>query len=71
MTTETKKEVKNLSLEKVFSAICFLAGLAFLIVAVLGLWRHFFTMGLCFTVGVMMSDEDSSSDVKEKRREAK
>ena len=71
MATQTQKEVKNLSLEKVFSAICFIAGLAFFIVAVFGLWRHFFTMGLCIAVGVMISDEESSADLDKKRHEAK
>ena len=71
MATQTQKEVKNLSLEKVFSAICFIAGLAFFIVAVFGLWRHFFTVGLCIAVGVMISDEGSSTDLDKKRHEAK
>ena len=71
MATQTQKGVKNLSLEKVFSAICFIAGLAFFIVAVFGLWRHFFTMGLCIAVGVMISDEEPSADIDKKRHEAK
>lgn len=71
MTTGTKQRIRTLSLEKIFSAICFLAGLAFLIVAILGIWRHLFTMGLCFAVGMMISDDKPSDDIKKKRHEAK
>lgn len=48
----------GLTMEKVLSCICFLAGLVFLTAALLGAWRHFFTMGICIAVGVMISDED-------------
>lgn len=71
MTIETKQRISTLSLEKVFSTICFIAGVVFFIVAVLGLWRHFFTMGLCFAVGVMISDEGHQADKKKKRHEEK
>lgn len=47
---------KSLTVERVLSAFCFLAGFVFLVVALLGVWRHFFTMSLCVTVGVMISD---------------
>lgn len=59
---------KGITLEKVFSTICFLAGLAFMIAAIMGLWRHFFTMGLCFCIGVMISDEEKPKE-KNKRRD--
>lgn len=62
-----KKRTIHLTLEKALSLICFLAGLAFLFVALLGLWRHFFTMGLCFAVSVMISDDSSEGDEKKKR----
>ena len=68
---DTQKRVKPLSLEKVFSTICFLAGMAFLIAAILGLWRHFFTMGLCFAVGIMISEDNPKPADKKKRHEEK
>lgn len=57
---------KALTMEKVLSAFCFLAGLVFLVVALLGVWRHFFTMSLCVCVGVMISDVSGSA--KKNRR---
>ena len=66
MVIYTKKKTINLTLEKVLSAICFLAAMAFLIAVLLGIWRHLFTMGLCVAIGVMISDEESSEE-QEKR----
>ena len=60
MVIYTKKKTINLTLEKVLSAICFLAAMAFLVAALFGIWRHLFTMGLCVAIGVMISDEESS-----------
>ena len=57
---------RSITLEKVLSTICFLAGTAFLIAAVMGLWRHFFTMGLCFSIGIMISD-GKEPEVNKKR----
>ena len=51
---------RHLTLEQVFSTICFLAALAFLTAALMGMWRHFFTMGLSILVGIMISDDDQS-----------
>lgn len=67
MMIYTKKRAIHLTLEMVFATICFLAGLAFLVAALLGLWRHFFTMGLCFAVGIMMTDDADESQAKKKR----
>jgi hypothetical protein len=66
MVIYTKKKTINLTLEKVLSAICFLAAMAFLVAALFGIWRHLFTMGLCVAIGVMISDEESSEE-QEKR----
>ncbi len=60
------KTIGSLTLESVFSAICLIAGTVFLIIAIFGVWRHFFTMGLCFAVAVMISDEEKP--VQKKRR---
>ena len=57
---------RSITLEKVLSTICFLAGTAFMIAAVMGLWRHFFTMGLCFSIGIMISD-GKEPEVNKKR----
>ena len=67
MMIYTKKRAIRLTLEMVFARICFLAGLAFVVAALLGLWRHFFTMGLCFAVGIMMTDDADESQAKKKR----
>jgi len=66
-TINIKNNPFRLTLEKVLASICFLAGIAFLIVALLGMWRHYIMMGLCFAVGVMISDE-SDDDEEEKKR---
>lgn len=66
MVIYTKKGTLDLTIEKVLSTICFLAALAFLVAALMGVWRHLFTMGLCIAVGIMMTDEDTP-DEKEKR----
>ena len=48
---------RSITLEKVLSTICFLAGTAFMIAAVMGLWRHFFTMTICYATAVLVSEE--------------
>ncbi len=68
MMIYTKKKAIHLTLEKVFATICFLAGLAFLVAALLGLWRHFLTMGLCFAIGVMISDDSCNDETPKKKR---
>ena len=55
----------QVTMEKVLSTICFIAGIVFLVAALCGLWRHFFTMGLCFAIGIMIADD---KDRKEKRK---
>jgi len=67
MAISIREKVRTVTLETILAAICFLAGLAFLVAAILGLWRHFFTMGLCFAIGVMISDNPSRHSVKKKR----
>lgn len=46
----------RLTLEKVLSAICFAAAIAFLVAALFGLWRYLCITGICIAVGVMISD---------------
>ncbi len=64
---ETDK--RPMTLEKVCSLLCFLAGAVFLVMALFGPWRYFFLMGVCTIVGVMIYEEPASSDTKKKRRE--
>ena len=71
MVIRTQKKTRVLTLEKIFSTICFIAGVAFLIAALFGLWRHFFTMGLCFAVGVMISEDHHKPELSKKRHEEK
>lgn len=61
-----QKFSESLTLEKVFSTICYLAGIAFLIAALHGQWRHFITMGLCFAIGIMIADSDESEPKKKR-----
>ena len=65
MVIYTKKGTVNLTLEKVLSVICYLAALAFLVAALLGVWRYLYTMGICIAVGVMISDQ--TPDEEERR----
>lgn len=60
---------KPMTLEKVCSLLCFLAGAVFLVIAIFGPWRYFFLMGVCTIVGVMIYEEPESADTKKKRRE--
>lgn len=48
--------LETLTLEKILSSICYLAGIAFLIAALLGPWRYFITMGISFAIGYMITD---------------
>ncbi len=48
--------LETLTLEKILSTICFMAGIAFLIAALFGPWRYFITMGLSFAIGYMITD---------------
>ena len=34
-----------------------IAGTVFLVIALLGLWRHFFTMTICYAAAVLVSEE--------------
>ena len=63
----TTRGAVRITLEKVLSLICFLAGVAFLIFAIMGTWRYYITMGLCFAIGVMISDELPEEDEKKER----
>ena len=50
---------KHVTLEQVSAALCFLSGTVFLVLAFCGIWHHFFTMGLCYGVGVMVYDGEN------------
>jgi hypothetical protein len=44
-------------MEKICTTICVIAGTVFLVIALFGLWRHFFTMGICYAAAVLVSEE--------------
>ena len=44
-------------MEKVCTTLCIIAGTVFLVIALLGLWRHFFTMTICYAAAVLVSEE--------------
>ena len=44
-------------MERACSIICFVAGTVFLVLAILGLWRHLFTMSICYAAGIMAKED--------------
>ena len=46
---------------KVCSVICYITGTVFLVIALFGLLRHLFTMGICYATGIMMAEDESAS----------
>lgn len=44
-------------MEKICTTLCIIAGTVFLVIALLGLWRHFFTMAICYATAVLVSEE--------------
>jgi len=46
-------------MEKICSVACFCLGTVFLAIALLGLWRHFFTVGVCYAVGILVKEDKS------------
>lgn len=64
-----QQQKKLVVMEKVCSVICFLVGSVFLVMALLGAWRYFFTMGLCYAVGIMVyEDDDDKKEHNHKNR---
>ncbi len=49
-----------LDFEKICSIACYVLGLVFFIIAVCGNWPHFITMGMCFSTGILASENISS-----------
>ena len=43
-------------MEKVCTALCVLLGTIFLVVALLGTWRYFVTMGLCYATAFLLTE---------------
>lgn len=50
-----------MEIEKACSLFCYAAGTVFLILALCGAWRHFFTMSICFTTGLMIAEDKHPS----------
>ncbi|MBQ2112843.1 MAG: hypothetical protein II194_06435 [Bacteroidales bacterium] len=46
-------------MEKICSIACFAIGGVFLIVALLGAWRHLFTMCICIAAGLLAGEDKS------------
>lgn len=44
-------------MEKICSIVCYAIGVVFFIIALLGAWRHLFTVGACIAVGLLASEE--------------
>ena len=44
-------------MEKICSIACFIVGAVFLIIALLGAWRHLFTMSVCVAVGLLAKED--------------
>ncbi len=50
-----------MKLGKIISIVCYVAGLAFLITALLGSWQNIFTTGLCFATGFLIYEDAKSA----------
>ena len=61
---------KQVTMERVLSTICFIAGVVFLVAALCGLWRHFFTMGICFAIGIMIADDGECKEKKKRHKDS-
>ena len=44
-------------MERICSIICYIAGTVFLVLAILGFWRHLFTMSICFAAGILAKED--------------
>ena len=47
-----------LTVEKVCSILCALAGTVFLFIAISGFWHYFFLMGFCYAVAIMVYEDE-------------
>ncbi len=50
-----------MKLEKILSIVCYVAGVTFLIIALLGSWQYLFTTSLCFATGFLVSEDAKSA----------
>ena len=46
-------------MERICSIACFIAGTVFLVLAILGLWQHLFTMSICYAAGILATEDKS------------
>jgi len=42
---------------RLISILCYVAGTIFLLAAIFGAWRYFFTMGICYAAGLLVSED--------------
>ena len=48
--------IKESSMERICSIILFAVGTVFLFMALVGAWRYFFTMGICYAAGILFRE---------------
>ena len=48
--------IKESSMERICSIILFAVGTVFLLMALFGAWRYFFTMGICYAAGILFRE---------------
>ena len=57
--------IKESSMERICSVILFAVGTVFLLMALFGAWRYFFTMGVCYAAGLLfreVGEENKNKD---------
>lgn len=61
-------DIKESSMERICSIILFAAGTVFLLMALFGAWRYFFTMGICYTAGLLFREVGEENENKDGRK---
>lgn len=54
--------IKESSMERICSVILFAVGTVFLLMALFGAWRYFFTMGVCYAAGFLFREVDEEKE---------
>ena len=67
MVRNILNSMKGFSLETWLMIFCIITGVLFLIAALAGAWRYYFSAAICFSSAVMVS-EDKKPKPKMKRR---
>lgn len=61
-------DIKDGSMERICSIILFAVGTIFLLMALFGAWRYFFTMGVCYAAGLLFREVGEENEKKDGRK---